>query len=225
MATSISNPASFSSIRSAFTAEGYGSSTSFYAYRQGGGIVPSTSAFDAIGAGTSGDPLRLSQFSGFTVPSPYLELQTMSADQNDAYIYVPAPVDDYQTILRHGWNYTGLGSMSPVTSSIYSGASWQEIYWLSDSMYGPLGQIFFTVYRPVAYGAISNSGWSNVQIVSNVAGTTNISRTSMGFSSYSNGTYQYGQWSTPQYTVTPDPFLNGAYLGGGAGASVTVTFT
>lgn len=70
MATTISNPASFSSVRSAFSAEGYGISTSFFAYRQGGGIVPATSGFNAIGAGTGGDPLQLSQFSGFTVPSP-----------------------------------------------------------------------------------------------------------------------------------------------------------
>ena len=71
MPTSISNPATFSSVRTAFNTEGYGTSTSFYAYRQGGGIVPATSPFNAIGAGTSGDPLRLSQFSGFSVPSLY----------------------------------------------------------------------------------------------------------------------------------------------------------
>ena len=70
MATTISNPASFSSVRTAFNAEGYGISTSFFAYRQGGGIVPATSGFNAIGAGTGGDPLQLSQFSGFSVPSP-----------------------------------------------------------------------------------------------------------------------------------------------------------
>jgi hypothetical protein len=70
VATTISNPASFSSVRSAFTAESFGSSTSFFAYRQGAGIVPATAYFNAIGAGTAGDPLRLSQFSGFIVPSP-----------------------------------------------------------------------------------------------------------------------------------------------------------
>lgn len=69
MATSISNPATFSSVRTAFNTEGYGTSTSFYAYRQGGGIVPATSEFNAIGAGTGGDPLQLSQFNGFSVPS------------------------------------------------------------------------------------------------------------------------------------------------------------
>ena len=69
MPTTISNPASFSSVRTAFNTEGYGISTSFFAYRQGGGIVPATSGFNAIGAGTSGDPLQLTQFNGFTVPS------------------------------------------------------------------------------------------------------------------------------------------------------------
>jgi hypothetical protein len=67
--TVISNPASFTSVRSAFQTRGYGTANnSLLAYRQGGGIVPSSSAFDGIGAGTSGDPLRLSQFSGFSVP-------------------------------------------------------------------------------------------------------------------------------------------------------------
>jgi hypothetical protein len=69
VATTISNPASFSSVRTAFNAEGYGISTSFFAYRQGEGIVPATSTFNVIGAGTAGDPLRMSQFSGFVVPS------------------------------------------------------------------------------------------------------------------------------------------------------------
>jgi hypothetical protein len=69
MPTTVSTPASFSSVRTAFNTEGYGISTSFFAYRQGGGIVPATSGFNAIGAGTAGDPLRMSQFSGFTVPS------------------------------------------------------------------------------------------------------------------------------------------------------------
>jgi hypothetical protein len=68
--TTISNPASFSSVRTAFNAEGYGISNSFFAYRQGGGIVPATSGFNTIGAGTGGDPLQLTQFNGFTVPSP-----------------------------------------------------------------------------------------------------------------------------------------------------------
>jgi hypothetical protein len=69
MPTSISNPASFSSVRTAFNTEGYGISNSLFAYRQGGGIVPATAPFNAIGAGTAGDPLQLSQFSGFSVPS------------------------------------------------------------------------------------------------------------------------------------------------------------
>ena len=68
MPATISNPASFSSVRTAFNSLGYGISTSLFAYRQGGGIVPSSSTFNSIGAGTAGDPLNLSQFSGFSVP-------------------------------------------------------------------------------------------------------------------------------------------------------------
>ena len=69
MPTVISNPASFSSVRSAFQTRGYGAvNNSLFAYRQGGGIVPSSSTFNSIGAGTVGDPLNLSQFSGFSVP-------------------------------------------------------------------------------------------------------------------------------------------------------------
>jgi hypothetical protein len=69
MAT-ISSPASFSSVRTAFNTEGYGISTSFFAYRRGGGIVPATSGFNAIGEGTVGSPLQMTQFNGFSVPSP-----------------------------------------------------------------------------------------------------------------------------------------------------------
>jgi hypothetical protein len=68
MATAISNPASFSSVRSAFNAENLGISTSFKDYRLGGPIVPFTSPFYSIGAATPGDDLKLSQFSGFVVP-------------------------------------------------------------------------------------------------------------------------------------------------------------
>lgn len=92
MATTISNPATFSSVRSAFSAEGYGTSTSFFAYRQGGGIVPATSAFNVIGAGTAGDPLQLSQFSGFTVPS-----QTPVVSLGNHILDTAAEVDDGNT--------------------------------------------------------------------------------------------------------------------------------
>lgn len=68
MAT-ISNPASFSSVRSAFNSQQYGISSSFLDYRQGGPIVPFLSRFNSIGAGLSNDPLQLSQFSGFFVPA------------------------------------------------------------------------------------------------------------------------------------------------------------
>ena len=89
MPTVISNPASFSSVRSAFQTRGYGTSTSLLAYRQGGGIVPSSSAFDTIGAGTAGDPLNLSQFSGFSVPD-LLRFTTAYTGVNASKFNVPS---------------------------------------------------------------------------------------------------------------------------------------
>lgn len=68
MGTAISNPASFSSVRSACSAEGYGSSTSLSAYTRGGGIVPNTGATASISTVAAG--LALSQFSGVVIPSP-----------------------------------------------------------------------------------------------------------------------------------------------------------
>jgi hypothetical protein len=104
MAVTIVNPARFNDdglgtrrfIRAAFFDEGYGSSTSFKAYAQGAGIVPATSAFDAIGAGTVGDPLRMSQFNGFTVPS----LATVAIEDLELYASVGA--------VFNGQAYTGL---------------------------------------------------------------------------------------------------------------------
>lgn len=89
MPTTISTPASFSSVRNAFNTHGYGISTSLFAYRQGGGIVPSSSGFNAIGAGTAGDTLNLSQFSGFTVPN-LLRFTTIYSGVNASKFNVPS---------------------------------------------------------------------------------------------------------------------------------------
>lgn len=104
MAVTILNPARFTNdpagsrrmIRTAFFDEGYGVSGSFKDYRQGGPIVPATSAFDVIGAGTVGDPLRMSQFSGFTVPSQ----ATVAIEDLGLYASVGA--------VFNGQAYTGL---------------------------------------------------------------------------------------------------------------------
>jgi hypothetical protein len=57
-------------IRTAFFDQGYGVSERFSGYARGAGIVPDTAPFSTIGLGTSGSPLRMSQFSGLVVPSP-----------------------------------------------------------------------------------------------------------------------------------------------------------
>lgn len=74
MSTTISNPASFSSVRAACTAEGYGSSANFSAYTRGGGIVPNNA--NTAGIATVASSLRLSQFSGVTILRP---VHTLSA--------------------------------------------------------------------------------------------------------------------------------------------------
>lgn len=110
MPTSIgSNPTTFGagaagpagSVRFAFFNEGYTRTGSelpgdpvpnpplnLFAFREGGGIVPASgTTFDTIGAGTLEDPLRLSQFSGFTVPSPtgtvYMEAVSLNASNQE----------------------------------------------------------------------------------------------------------------------------------------------
>lgn len=60
----ISNPPSFSSVRTEFNNAGMGIASNLFAYRRGGGIVPDVSYYSAIGTGGAGSPVRLSQFAG-----------------------------------------------------------------------------------------------------------------------------------------------------------------
>lgn len=68
MGTAVSNPASFSSLRAACSAEGYGSSTNLSGYNRGGGIVPDHANTAGVSATDAG--LALSQFNGVTIPTP-----------------------------------------------------------------------------------------------------------------------------------------------------------
>ena len=149
MATTISNPASFSSVRSAFSAEGLGSSTSFFAYRQGAGIVPSTAYFNAIGAGTGGDPLQLSQFSGFIVPSPATfspaggtspgaPVELGSLGQFNATVTITCSQNCT-------WTYSGGGAFGS-SATIASGSSAASITFSMDDLGGgPQGPVTFVV--------------------------------------------------------------------------------
>lgn len=121
MATSITNPASFSSVRTAFNAEGYGISTSLYAYRQGGGIVPATSTFNVIGAGTAGDPLSLSQFNGFSVPSLFVP-GSVTYTANGTFV-VPS---GYTTLTIEAWGGGGQGSGAAQPAGGYTGTPGQD---------------------------------------------------------------------------------------------------
>jgi hypothetical protein len=138
MATTIST-ANFSSVRTAFNAEGYGISTSFFAYRQGGGIVPATAYFNAIGAGTGGDPLRLSQFSGFIVPS-----QATFSPAGGTSPGAPVPLSafgQYNATVTIScsqnctWTYSG-GGVSGSAATVASGASADSITFFMDDLGG-----------------------------------------------------------------------------------------
>lgn len=125
MPTLVSNPANFGSIRNAFTTEGLGSSTSFFAYRQGGGIVPATSQYNVVGAGTVGDPLRMSQFNGLSVgPSVTFTPVGGASAGFPAYLEDVASTDASVSIScteNATWTYSGVGAGSSV--SIGSGGS------------------------------------------------------------------------------------------------------
>ena len=162
----ISNPASLSSIRTAFNAEGYGISTSLFAYRQGGGIVPNTAAFNAIGAGTADDPLRLSQFSGFNVLPPYIDTQTVTV----GFLQVKG-------INIYGYIGSSFGSISDGTFNPISNAAIQSIAYYEQST--------TLVFRLT--GTFSDSGWTSVDI----AGTTITRNSASQFTNTNNQT----QWA------------------------------
>lgn len=151
MPTVISNPATFSSVRSAFSTEGYGTSTSFYAYRQGGGIVPATSGFNVIGAGTSGDPLILSQFSGFAVPSLTIYTTTLTeGDYVDGGYRKLGYARDAETL------FPAIGSVSNATingSSQFVEFAWRSVPFKS----GSINTLNFVVT-----GDQTSSGWTTI---------------------------------------------------------------
>jgi hypothetical protein len=201
MPTTIPPQATFSSVRNAFNTEGYGISTSFFAYRQGGGIVPPTSAFDIIGAGTIGDPLQLTQFNGFTVPALALDTQTFTVSDTDTVTYYDDPIGDFQYEITHGSTF---GTMSPGTSALYTGATVDVVAWYwAYGVYPSAPTLGYYISRPSINGAIPNSGWTTLTINDSVQGISTYARTSMTFLSFSSGGREYGYWTIETAT---DPF-------------------
>jgi hypothetical protein len=161
MAVTILNPARFNGdggvggrqfIRAAFSDEGYGSSTSFFAYRRGGGIVPDTAAFSGIGLGTAGSPLRMSQFSGFVVPS-LTDTQTVTIGSSSLK----------GTRIFFGFRLGFFGSISDGTFNLISNATISDLYYSNPGPY-----LEFSIV-----GNFPDSGWSTMVI----SGTT-FNRTS-----------------------------------------------
>jgi hypothetical protein len=187
-------------IRTAFFDQGYGVSERFSGYARGAGIVPNTAPFSTIGLGTVGSPLRMSQFSGLTIPPLALDTQTFTVADYDTVTYYDDPIGDFQYDISHRDVF---GTMSPGTSSVYTGANVSVIAWTwSYGVYPSPQTLAYYVVRPNAFGAIPNSGWTTLTINDSVQGISTYARTSMTFSSFSSGGNQFGAWSIE----TADPF-------------------
>ena len=207
----VSTPPTFSSIRTEFAS--LGTSNSFYAYRRGGGIIPSS--YTGVGDGSAGDPLKLSQFAGLSA----YEQQIIYVEALDSSEYYPDPIGDWDYFYNHSST-----SITPGTSSRISNGTWWEIHW--EYSYGVYawsnGRVYFNIKRLATYGAIPNSGWSTVTIISPAVGTTVYNRTDLTFGTFNDGTYEYASWATSSALNVGDPFLGGAF--NASPATVTVRF-
>jgi len=164
MAVTIVNPARFNDdglgtrrfIRAAFFDEGYGVSTSFLAYAQGAGIVPSTADFNAVGAGTAGDPLRMSQFSGFVVPKkPFF---TTSLTEG----FFSSSATNYKSGYARDTN-SGFAPLGSVSTATISGSS-QFVEFATSVTPFKSGTYTQTLF--VVTGDQRSAGWTSVTLYS-----------------------------------------------------------
>jgi hypothetical protein len=199
----------FSSVRTVFQNLGYGAANnSFFAYRQGGGIVPSSSTFNAIGAGTAGDPLQLSQFNGFSVPDLLRFTTTFTAtnpaDATKFNCSARATSGNLETV----GGYVGLRTNK--TSDFGGGSVWNTSPGTADD--GPIPGFPLSNY---AYGPNS---WGSADVVSSGyearLNVTTFSQGNEGDGSYLRwgyfGSYHTitGTGFTPYYTLSSDLFIN-----------------
>jgi hypothetical protein len=202
MATTISNPASLSSVRFAFFSEGYTDTGSeipgeplppapanLNAYRRGGGFVPNTPAFSAIATGVGDDLLKLSQYSGFTVP-PSSAIATLTNHSADTYHRIfTGGFGEASALTRLTVNSNGqlqlLGSTG-WSSSYSSSGSYIEIngvnYWDFPLENSSSGEINVQNWL-IGGGASLYSCRGNI-----LTGSTNPN----GFTTFRNGTF--GSW-------------------------------
>ena len=208
MPTVISNPASFSSVRSAFQTRGYGTANnSLLAYRQGGGIVPSSSTFDTIGAGTAGDQLRLGQFSGFSVPD-LLRFTTTFTGVNAGKFNVSSRASTGSGS-RPMNAYIALRSDKTSDFGGNSTETWNTLPGNADDGDVPNFPGFFgKAWGPNSWGSadVSSSGYQarisvNDVTTFNFAGTLTFGSVASGFSSVTTNGF------TPYYTLSSNVVL------------------
>ena len=166
MATTIRNPAAFNSnpavsVRTAFFNENYGlgpgggnlagANGRLSAYNRGGTIVPNTAAFSGIGTGAPGSPVRLSQFSGLTVPS--LSIYTTTLTEGD---YVNGGYRKLGYARDAESLFPAIGSVSNATingSSQFVEFAWRSVPFKS----GSINTLNFVVT-----GDQTSSGWTTL---------------------------------------------------------------
>jgi hypothetical protein len=204
--TVISSPASFTSVRNAFETRGYGAvNSSLLAYRQGGGIVPSSSTFNSIGAGTSGDTLNLSQFSGFSVPdllrftTPYTGANagkfqvssraTSGSGSRPMYAYIAlrsSKIIDFGGNSTTYWNTTGATAGDVGNTPSFFGVSWGPTSWGSADVLSSGYQVRISVDDVSTF---------------NFAGTLAFGTAAAGYPSVTTNGF------TPYYTLSSDVIL------------------
>jgi hypothetical protein len=178
-------------IRTAFFDQGYGVSERFSGYARGAGIVPDTAPFSTIGLGTSGSPLRMSQFSGLTIPPLVLDTFTLTAGIGSLEV---VKGDDVTTYGYLGPDYPNFGGGTSPAGS------------LNDYTFAPTNSTIVALMVAIGFGATlefwvagehPNSGWTTMTIYHSYSDTTTVlNRTDFGFDSNpaSEGFPAYSYW-------------------------------
>lgn len=213
MPTTISNPATFGSgpigtvgsVRFAFYEEGYtrtGSElpgdpipnppSNLFAFREGGGLVPASgTTFDQIGAGTPEDPLRLSQFSGLTVP-PSSAIATLTNHTGAVVHIVNAQQGEASTFTQLVVNNNG-------ALTIQGSTGWSSTYFAQGSILIDNVEYWDNTQEGSASPVVNVQNWliGGGASLYSCRGTIQAGSTSPnGFTTFRYGTF--GSWQSLQ---------------------------
>ena len=126
----VTNPPSFGSVRTEFAA--LGTANNLFAYRRGGGIVPNTSAYNAIGTGGAGSEVRLSQFAGIAAisftPASGTPLTGTGIDSSQVSVFASSPVTfTYNTTSSFGGSVGAFINSTEISIILNSFTYWNDL--------------------------------------------------------------------------------------------------